>query len=215
MTDGVNPRRPYDSAGRRDQARARRQRVLATALDLIDRLGYPATTMQAVATGAGVSVEFVYKAFGDKPTLTRQLLDFAAAGDDEDVPVAARPAVQAMVAEPDARLVLRKYADMAGEINGRAGALLLAIAGAAGTDPRLGEIWAVSQQQRLGGTGALVANLAGKAELRLPVDRARDTVWALTSPEIHSLLIRSRGWSTADYTDWLADTLCRTVLTAP
>lgn len=212
MTDNVNARRPYDSAGRRDQARARRQRALATALDLISTVGYPATTMQAVATGAGVSVEFLYKTFGDKPTLVKQLLDFAAGGDDEDIPVAGRPAVLAMIAEPHAPSVLRKYADMAGDINGRAGPLLLAVAGAANGDARLGEIWEVSTQQRLGGATALVANVAGKAALRLPTDRARDTVWTLTSPEIHSLLVRSRGWSTADYTDWLADSLCRMVL---
>ena len=208
MVDDVKARRPYNADGRAGQARLRRQRVLAAALASVGTLGYAATTMPLLAQQAGVSVEFIYKTFGDKPTLVRQLLDFAAAGDDEPIPVAARPAVQAMIAEPDASAVLGLYAGMAATINGRGGPLILALAAAAPTDPRLAEIWQTSQQQRLAGTRALLANVAAKATLRIPLEAAQDVVWALTGPELHRLLVSERGWSPEAYSSWLADCLC-------
>ena len=208
MPDDVKARRPYNSDGRADQARLRRQRVLAAALSSIGTLGYAATTMPLLAQQAGVSVEFIYKTFGDKPTLARQLLDFAAAGDDLPLPVAARPAVQAMIEEPDARTVLRLYAGMAATLNGRGGRLILALAAAAPTDPRLAEIWQTSHQQRLAGTRALVANVAGKATLRVSLETAQDTVWALAGPELHRLLVGDREWAPEAYVSWLGDCLC-------
>jgi len=37
-------------------------------------------------------------------------------------------------------------------------------------------------------------------------------VWALTSPELHQLLVRVRGWKRRRYTKWLAETLARLLL---
>lgn len=208
MHEDVNPRRTYNAAGRADQARVRRQRVLTAALASISTLGYAGMTMPLIARQAEVSVEFLYKTFGDKPALVRQLLDFATGGDDEPIPVAARPAVQAMIDEPDARRVLRLYAEMAAAINDRGGRLLLALAAAAPTDPRLADTWQTAQQQRLGGARAVVADVAGKAPLRISVDAARDRVWALVGPELHRLVVGDRGWDTEVYVSWLAECLC-------
>ena len=36
---------------------------------------------------------------------------------------------------------------------------------------------------------------------------AVETVWALTSPELHQLLVRVRGWTRHRYTRWLAESL--------
>ena len=38
-------------------------------------------------------------------------------------------------------------------------------------------------------------------------EEAAETVWALASPELHTLLTRVRGWSRERYIAWLADTL--------
>jgi hypothetical protein len=42
---------------------------------------------------------------------------------------------------------------------------------------------------------------------------AVDTVWALTSPELHQLLRTVRGWSGHRYARWLADALAAQLLT--
>ena len=203
MTDGsVNTRR-YDSGGRRRAAEARRRAVLDTAVAMVGERGYAATTMAGIAAAAGVSVEYLYKTFGDKPRLVRQLLDFVLAGDDAPVPVADRAEVQRMIAEPDPRVVLALYAARCAEVNGRAAGLLSAMSAGAPGDPQLAEVVATAEAQRLAAATALTADLAGKASLRVSATDARDVLWTLTAPEIWDLTVRRRGWSPERYASWL------------
>jgi AcrR family transcriptional regulator len=53
------------------------------------------------AAAAGVSVQSVHKAFGNKPALLKSVSDVAIAGDDEPVPVPQRAALSRVRAEPD------------------------------------------------------------------------------------------------------------------
>lgn len=55
----------------------------------------------AIAAAARVSVETVYKAFGNKPGLVKAVVDVAIVGDDEPVPMLRRDRVRRMEAEPD------------------------------------------------------------------------------------------------------------------
>ena len=96
-------KRPYDASRRREQARARRLAVVAAAGELFERDGFRPTTITAIAAHAGVSAESIYKGFGTKAALAKAVFDLVIAGDDEPVPVAERPAMQAMRDEPDAR----------------------------------------------------------------------------------------------------------------
>src|SRR4051794_3541146 len=96
-------KRTYDASGRRERARARRLAVVLVARDLFERDGYRRTTIAGVAARAEVSAESVYKTFGSKAELAKAVFDFVIAGDDEAVPVAERPAAQAVRDEPDAR----------------------------------------------------------------------------------------------------------------
>jgi hypothetical protein len=58
----------------------------------------------------------------------------------------------------------------------------------------------------------LVEALAANGPLRIPEDEALETVWALTSPELHQLLERGRGWPPERYRDWLAGSLAALLL---
>ena len=81
MSDDVNTRRRYDSTRRQEQARATPPTCsppLATRF-LTNR--YTATTVPAIASAAGTSVETVYKAFGDKPGLREAVFDVTIAGE--------------------------------------------------------------------------------------------------------------------------------------
>jgi hypothetical protein len=86
MSSPVNPRRSYDASGRQAQARESRLAVLRAARRLFLERGYALTTMAAVAASAGVSVETVYKAFGNKAGLVKAVFDSDIVGDDEPVP---------------------------------------------------------------------------------------------------------------------------------
>ncbi|HEX5641488.1 MAG TPA: hypothetical protein VFZ86_04005 [Thermoleophilia bacterium] len=59
---------------------------------------------------------------------------------------------------------------------------------------------------------ALDADDVANGPLRVSEQEAAETVWALTSPELHRLLVRLRGWSQRRYRDWLAASLAELLL---
>jgi AcrR family transcriptional regulator len=216
MADTVKNRRSYDNRGRTEQARHNRQRILAAAHELLLAQGYRATTMADIARAAGVSVETVYKAFKTKATLVKAAYDLALVGDDDPIPLVERPEYQALFADPDPVSKLRRYAGIARMVSERIGPLIaVLVAGArSGGDPDLEALAATTDQERLIGATAFVTHLGATGGLRpgLDPDRARDTVWALISPDVYRLLVLDRAWSHDDYEQWLADTLIAALL---
>lgn len=213
-TPGVKPRR-YVSSLRSEQARGTRRRVIAEARRLLLERGYAGVTMAEVAAAAQVSVPLLYKAFGAKPALVKQVYDVTLAGDDAPQAVADRPDVARLVAEPDPAVKLSIYAAMARGMAGRAGDLVnvLRFAARAG-DPDLQDFLATTDAERLVGATRLAGHLAAAGALRpgLDVDEARDLVWLATAPENFQLLVRERGWSLDAYERWLHRTLVRSLL---
>jgi hypothetical protein len=128
--------------------------------------------------------------------------------------MAQRPGIRRMLAEPDAGRTLDLYAVQITEVNERAAALLVALAESARGDPRLAEVWDRYRQQRLAGSRAVAADLAGKATLAVPVERAADIIWTLNSPELHQLMVDQRNWPLADFTAWVAQSLRSSLLSA-
>src|SRR3954451_13651842 len=145
MSREVNPRRAYDSTNRQEQARRTRLAVLTAARARFLADGYAATTIAAVAADAGVSVETVYKAFGNKPGLVKAVFDVAVVGDDEDVPMMQREFVQRNIAEPDPRRKLRDYGDHLAALAPRVSPILLVVRAAAESDAGASDVWAQLQ----------------------------------------------------------------------
>jgi AcrR family transcriptional regulator len=90
MAGAVKPKRPYNSPRRQEQAAATRRSVLEAARRLFERDGYAATTMEAIATEAGVALKTVYVIFVTKSGLLRALWDVLLKGDDDAAAVATR-----------------------------------------------------------------------------------------------------------------------------
>jgi AcrR family transcriptional regulator len=210
----VNGPRAYDNTGRAAQALQTRRRVIAAAHELLLDQGYSATTISQIARRAGVSAETVYKAFGSKAALTKQVYDVALAGDDEPVPLRERPEIQAILTEPDPSRKVARYASVARQLGARLGPLLAVLLGARGTDADLDAFARTTAKERLAGTTALVENLAEAGALRPDLDRerARDLLWALISPELYLLLVVDRGWPPDDYERWLAGAIADALL---
>ncbi|RPE37096.1 TetR/AcrR family transcriptional regulator [Kitasatospora cineracea] len=200
------PRRPYDSARRQQAARRNRAAILAAGRELLFRDGYRATTVRAVAERAGVSPETLYKAFGGKPGLAKALWDVTLAGDDQPLAMAERPQLQAVLATLDAHAKLRLYAAFVRGVHERLAALsaLLAEAG-----PEVGQVLALSEDERMAGVSAFVAHLADTGVLPPGTDTARlaESWWALTGPHLYTQLTTGRGWDTDTYEDWLTGLL--------
>jgi len=202
--------RPYRSAGREAQAAQTRRRVLVAARDLLAEQGYAAVSMAAIAGRARVSVALLYKSFGSKPALVKEVYDVTLAGDDVGQPIAAREEIAGLLADPDARGKLARYARLSRALSERAGALTVALREAArGGETELVPFLQATDAERLAGAGRLTEHLAEAGMLRpgLNADRARDLVWVTTSPEAFALLTRDRGWSLDDYQQWVLSSL--------
>jgi AcrR family transcriptional regulator len=203
-------RRAYDNTRRAEQARLTRRHILEAAHDLLVERGPAAVTMRDVATRAGVSAETVYKTFGTKAALIKDVYDVTLAGDDEPVAMIDRPEIQAVFAAAGPRDKLARYATAARCIAERTGPLLARLlAGARGGDPDLDRFRRTTNEERMAGAGGIVRHLAATGGLRAGVDadRATDIVWTLIAPEVYELLVGERGWSPDEYEKWLAQAL--------
>jgi AcrR family transcriptional regulator len=218
MSEEVKTRRPYESRRRQAQAAQTRRDIVAAAGKLFRERGYSATSMPLIASEAGVVVETIYRAFGSKAGLFKAVVEAALAGGTTraEVPVEERPAIRAMIEEPDPRRQVVLYAATQPGIHRRSGALLRALQGAVATDPELGSLWDELEAWRLTGQGRFVGMLAEQGVLRpgLSVEDARDIVWTLCSLAVRDLLVVARGWSEERYRAWLTDALTHELLRA-
>ena len=214
MPRAVKPPRRYDASRRQEQARANRQAVLDAARELFLAHGYAGTTIAGVAGEAGVSVETVYKAFGNKPGLVKAVFDVSIVGDDEPVPMLEREFVQRNMAEPDPRRKLLDYGGHLADTAPRVGPVQLVVKEAAATDPGAAAVWEQLQQERLTGMTAFATHLHEGGHLRegVTMEEARDVLWAHNSVELWELLVRLRGWSNERYARWVGQQLVAALL---
>jgi AcrR family transcriptional regulator len=209
---GKPQKRAYDSSKRQEQARATRAAILDAARTLYVEQGFAATTLQAVADEAGVAVQTVYAAFGNKQELLHQLIGVAVVGDDEATPLLERDAVLEIAAEKDQRTRARMQAKLITEILERVAPVAMVAREASGGSPDAAEQWRTFMLERRVGMAHAARTLAGKQGLRLPVEEAADVIHALWSPELYTILVRELGWTAERYEEWMADTLERTLL---
>jgi AcrR family transcriptional regulator len=211
-------KRDYDNSTRAEQARQTRRRIVATARETFVEHGFDGTTMPTVAERAGVSVETIYKKFRSKGGLARAVLDTAIAGDDEPVAMPDRPAAKAIADAPSASEMLRRYAHHARGIYDRLGPLASVLLVARAGDTELQELRRESDAQRLHAATLLATSLRKAGQLHLDGledGHVRDAIWALNSPELHSLLIAGRGWSADEYERFLATCLTALFVDGP
>ena len=209
--DGDVKPRSYRSERRREQAEETRQQVLDAAARLFEERGYEGASIAAIAEEARVSQETIYARFRNKRTLLGELVRSAVRGDDP-APVPEQEGPRRIVAANDQREQLRLFADDIVLRLERAAPLVAVVSGAARSEPELAALLARLHADRLKNLRVLVDALALNGPLRLRSDEALETVWALTSPELHQLLTRVRGWTRRRYHDWLADSLAELLL---
>jgi AcrR family transcriptional regulator len=207
-------RRRYDSSGRQAQARRNRRAVLDSAHRRFLESGYAATTLAGVADEAGVSVETVYKAFGNKAGLVKAVFDVAVAGDDEPVPVAERDFVRRIEAEPDARRKLALWGDHVADSGSRTAAVQLLVRDAAASDPAAAVVWDQMLTEQLTGMGMFASHLDRGGHLRPGVsfDEARDVLTAYISAELFHFFVVRRGWEPARFGRWVTHALVAALL---
>jgi AcrR family transcriptional regulator len=214
MARKVKPTRGYHSPQRARQAEATRRAILDAAQRRFERDGYRATTMEAIATDAGVALKTVYVAFETKGRLLRAVWDRALKADDEEAPVSARPWYLEVVEEPDPQRQLRLNARNARVVKMRIAGMLAVIRDAASGDPDAGALWALIQSDFYENQRMVVASLDQKGALApgLDVERATDILWTLNHPDVWLLLVGQRGWTPDQFEEWFAATTCAQLL---
>jgi AcrR family transcriptional regulator len=210
----VKARRRYDSALRRQQASQTRVRMLDSAQKLFAERGYAASTIEAIASEAGVAMDTVYAAFGSKRGVLKALLDIRVGGDDAPIDLIDRPGPQAVRREPNPRRQVAAFAVDVSAIIERARPVDDIIRGAAAVDADIAAFRGKAQERRYQNLRQFVSWLAGNGPLRegLTEKEAADIVWTMTSPEVHRLLRAERGWTAERYVAWLGQSLLRILL---
>ena len=197
--------------GRDPQARTRlaRAAVVAAARKLFLDRGYAATTIEAISDLSDVPTATVYRLFSAKLGILKALLDFSVAGDDEATPLADRAHVQAIVADPDPRTQLAKFAGITRGIMSRTEPVYRILVSAAGSDPDAAALLAEQIEHRHNGQSGIARVLARAGALRpnLREREAADIIHALMSPEVYRILVGNRGWKPEQYEHWLTGVL--------
>lgn len=207
-------KRRYNSTRRQAQAQETRRRVLDAARQLFTTRGYAGTTLEALAGEAGVAVETVYAIFGSKRAVLSGLIDVSVLGDDDPTPLLERPHPRQVRMEPDQRRQIRLFAHDMTAIMGRVGPLWGVVRAAAPTDPEIATTLQHMLTSRRSNLATFVGWLEHNGPLRTGVatDDATDTVWAVSSAEVHHLLRVDGRWTSDHYERWLGDTLIAALL---
>lgn len=198
--------RHYDASRRRLKAAQRRHTVLDAAQELFFTQGYAATTIAGIAAAAGVSPETVYKGFGGKPGLVRELRTHALLGTG---PVPAEDRSDQLRDLADPRAVVRGWAKLAAEVAPRVAPILGLVREAAVLDPTMQELADDLDSDRLRRMRANARFLADAGHLRpgVSLPQAIDVLFAVSSQEMYDLLVIRRGWTTRRYSNFVATTI--------
>jgi AcrR family transcriptional regulator len=201
--------RAYHSPLREERARANREAVLRAAHDLFLAHGYARTSVNAIAQAAGVSEDLVYKLFVNKRGLVVEVLNFAVTGVDQSPRVLDQEGPRRVREEPDQRRQLAMFAEDISGRTSRGRPVDDVIRSAGEVDPVLAAKRSEMHRERLANLRVFVGWLGANGPLRdgLDPDEAAATVWTVTGPDVHRLLVDELGWDHGHYRAWVHRTL--------
>jgi AcrR family transcriptional regulator len=202
-------KRAYDSPRRRQQAEATRRRIAASARKLFARSGYAATSIESIASDAGVAVQTFYATYGSKRAVLLALLDEVER--EADLP-ALRDRLQESASEP--RRQLRLIVEFNVRLFEGAADILEGLRSAGSADSDLAGVWREGEDRRREGQAPLIREWARLDALVLPEHEAADILWAFTGPDTYRLFVRERGWAALRYAEWLFSALERLLFKA-
>ena len=207
MTDHVVGAPPLSL--REAQAAVTRQQIVDAASSLFLSHGYVGTSIGAIARRAGVSVQTIYNAVGNKAALLSAMLDAAASGPQSPTPVP-QFMMQRTRSAVDAAAVIGVLADWFVEVHGRTGDVWTVIHQAAAVDGEAAAVERARNEQRLRNYRLAAAELRSRGVLAgLTDDEAAAAIWAIGHPDAYDTLVRGLGWTLVEYHEWVRKSLSR------
>jgi len=202
----VNVKPPATRAGRREKAAQTRGRIVEAAYRLLCAGGYEATTMQMVADAAGVAVQTVYFVFGTKARLLADVENRVVLGDAPSEQWRERPWVTQVQQETDPRKLLATFVEVDADIKSRISPFVSALGPAFPSDPT-----SVAARDR--GRDEFFSFFVGRLEamgaLRdgMTPSHAMDIIRVVNTTEAYADLTTRRGWTVAEWKEWLTNLL--------
>ena len=186
-------------------------KILGAAADLFVQLGYPATTLSAVAKAAGVGERTVYVRFGTKAALLKRVVDVAVVGDTLPIDVRGREWFQTSLTAPNAVERIAAAARGTREIMQRAGALFAVAQEAESTEPVIAAAAQAGREATRDALRLFWTRMAQDGMLPAGADVAwlGDTTALLGAAQTYGLMTRTLGWDLDTYEQWLRTTLTR------
>jgi AcrR family transcriptional regulator len=176
--------------------------------------GYAGTTMEAIAREAGVATITVYSVFSSKPKVVEAATQAAVGGPEAPTPLLEQRRPRAVLEDTDQRRQIEGFAADIGGIMQRVAPLFEAMHAGADADPAIASLRRDLLAQRLNGMRAFAAAVMRNGPLRkqMSLEEAAETIWALSSPDLHQLLTVQLGWAQARYVAWLDEMLAVALL---
>lgn len=193
---------------RQRQAAETRRQIVCAARRLFVASGYAKTTVEAIAAEAGVAVATVYKAFGTKAAIARELNDLI----DEEAAVvsfAEKIAVETGPAE-----LIRLTVAQNRSLHERCGDIISVIRSGAAIDAMLAGVYAEGVRRHDDGMRWVISKLDAAGALRpgLAVTQAVGLLSVLCSTEAFADLTTRYGWTVAQCEAWTISALCHLLL---
>jgi AcrR family transcriptional regulator len=205
-------KRAYASRVRDEQAAQTRARILGAAGDLFEANGYARTTIAAIAERAGVAPDTVYATFKNKARILTALIDDRLAPAPGVESVLDRPEARAVRDETDQRTQVKNFARDIAQLSERVRPIYEIMRTASAVEPQMAAIHAEMDTYRLHNMRQFASWIAASGPLRMDVDRAAETIWAVASPDVARMLCDARGFTRDQYAQWLEETLVRVLL---
>ena len=193
---------------RQRQAAETKRQIVRAARRLFVVSGYAGTTVEQIAAEAGVAVATVYKAFGTKAAIARDLNDLI----DEEAGTAALAGQIQSETDP-ARLIGLVVAQLRTQ-HESCGDIIAAIRSGAAVDATLAEVWAEGTRRYDDGMRNLIGKLKADGALRPGLDDAQAAGLAsvLCSTEAFTGLTTRHGWTASQWDTWTTSALRQLLL---
>ena len=189
------------STYRQKQAAATKDRIAEAARELFAVGGYRPTSMEAVASAAGVAPRTVYSAFGAK----REILSAICERWLEQAH--ALPIISMAIAEPDPDRTIRLAGYFLRSLFEHGYDVAVLFDAASDDDEPTREMLRAKLAGRHQAQDAIIATIHD--ELSIPLTAAQAVFRALAATGIYRELVVESDWSIDDFEEWVVDTLSR------
>lgn len=194
-------------ARRNRQIEHTRADIVSAAAELFADKGYAGTTIQSIASRAGVVVQTIYNSIGSKSTVLSAVLDRAAAG--PEAPKAVREFMQERTeAIADAAGLIKVLADWFAEVQPRTTEVHRIIRQAAAHDEDIAELEEQRAEQRFRNYQLAAEQLVLRpGSAPLPAEEIAATIWSIGHPQVYRFLTEGTGWDLDRYRNWVETSL--------